>query len=207
MKKGMTIFIFLFVIIQIQIIHAECSEGQININTATKEELDKITQIGPARAEQIIQLRPFNSVDDLIDVSGIGNITLSKIKEEGLACVNEEQKIPEEVQENNTTEENPIENKDTGNNEENSKNNKSSSEDISESNDKTNYTYNKDIKYSETAEVIKLTPTGKDIKTNSDKENSVSRYAFYGLVTFCILLLVLFVLKIKKEKYNKNEFE
>ncbi len=49
-----------------------------------------------------------------------------------------------------------------------------------------------------TKSVINLTP--KDIKTNENISNSnKTKYAKYGLVIFCILLLVLFVLKFTKQ--------
>ncbi len=66
------------------------SSGCININTAPKEELVKIKQIGEARAEQIINMRKeklFSSVDDLDRVVGIGPSRIADIKEQGLACV------------------------------------------------------------------------------------------------------------------------
>lgn len=64
-----------------------CSSGQVNLNTASSTELQRIHQVGPARAEQILDLRPFSSVDALTRVSGIGNSHLSAIKGQGLACV------------------------------------------------------------------------------------------------------------------------
>ena len=66
----------------------------ININTASLQELDKITGIGPKYAQAIIDARPFSSVDDLLKVKGIGEITLQKIKEQGLACVSCSTVIP-----------------------------------------------------------------------------------------------------------------
>lgn len=65
-----------------------CAPGQIDINTAPLEELEQITQVGPARARQIIRLRPFTSVDDLTRATGIGEGVLAEIKAQGLACVN-----------------------------------------------------------------------------------------------------------------------
>lgn len=64
-----------------------CKAGQVNINTAAVEELQRITQIGPARARQLIELRPYRSLDELDRVSGITPTTVERIKEQGVACV------------------------------------------------------------------------------------------------------------------------
>jgi competence ComEA-like helix-hairpin-helix protein len=61
---------------------------KIDINTATPKQLDDLVGIGPKYAQAIIGARPFFSVDDLIRVKGIGEKTLQKIKDQGLACVN-----------------------------------------------------------------------------------------------------------------------
>ncbi|MEO8679979.1 MAG: MBL fold metallo-hydrolase [Vicinamibacterales bacterium] len=62
----------------------------IDINTATFEELQRIIQVGPARALQIVELRkarPFRSVNELTRVSGIAAGRLGAILAEGIACV------------------------------------------------------------------------------------------------------------------------
>ncbi|MGM8215947.1 MBL fold metallo-hydrolase [Bacillaceae bacterium W0354] len=59
----------------------------VNINTASFEELQRIKHVGPDRAQQIIDLRPFNSVNGLTRVKGIGDGRLKDIKAENLACV------------------------------------------------------------------------------------------------------------------------
>ena len=62
----------------------------VDINTASKEELDEIINIGPATADKIIAYRqttPFTSVGDLINISGIGEVTLNEIIAQGKACV------------------------------------------------------------------------------------------------------------------------
>lgn len=57
------------------------------MNSATAEELDGIKHIGLERAGQIIDLRPFSSLDDLVRIKGIGPQRLAEIKAQGLACV------------------------------------------------------------------------------------------------------------------------
>lgn len=55
----------------------------VNVNTADASLLDTIPGIGPSIAQAIIRYRtengPFGSVDDLLEVTGIGPKTLSKI--------------------------------------------------------------------------------------------------------------------------------
>ncbi|UCZ53940.1 MBL fold metallo-hydrolase [Bacillus shivajii] len=59
----------------------------IDINTASKEQLMEINHIGDARAEALIDLRPFQSVRGLTRIHGIGDARVSEMKEQGLACV------------------------------------------------------------------------------------------------------------------------
>ncbi|OIJ16173.1 hypothetical protein BKP35_04130 [Anaerobacillus arseniciselenatis] len=60
-------------------------DGKININHATVEELQTIPGIGPARAGAIVANREeqgrFQSIDDLVRVSGIGEKTLDNMRE------------------------------------------------------------------------------------------------------------------------------
>lgn len=65
---------------------AASSDGRININAATDAELQTISGIGPAKAQKIIAYReangPFKTVDDLCNVSGIGEKTLESIRDQ-----------------------------------------------------------------------------------------------------------------------------
>ena len=58
----------------------------IDINTASKEELQEIVHIGEERADEVIHLRPFDHVEDLDQINGIGPARLDDIIEENIAC-------------------------------------------------------------------------------------------------------------------------
>ncbi|MCO7175661.1 helix-hairpin-helix domain-containing protein [Sporolactobacillus kofuensis] len=57
---------------------------KVNINTADEQKMQDLPGIGPAKAKAIILYReengPFKSLDDLTNVSGIGDKSLEKIK-------------------------------------------------------------------------------------------------------------------------------
>ena len=54
---------------------------KIDLNNATQTELETLKGIGPALAAKIIAARPFKSVDDLKNVSGIGESTFADLKD------------------------------------------------------------------------------------------------------------------------------
>ncbi|MEA2101276.1 MAG: helix-hairpin-helix domain-containing protein [Thermodesulfobacteriota bacterium] len=59
-------------------------EGRLNINTATVEELQMLPGIGEVTSNNIVTFRdangPFDSADELIKVSGIGDKRLDEIR-------------------------------------------------------------------------------------------------------------------------------
>lgn len=64
-----------------------CGPGQIDLNRADVATLSGIVHLGPARAEQVVALRPFRRVEELTRVSGIGPARIADILAEGIACV------------------------------------------------------------------------------------------------------------------------
>ncbi|MDN6626610.1 MAG: MBL fold metallo-hydrolase [Pisciglobus halotolerans] len=62
-------------------------DQKINLNSASAEELQAIIHIGSERAKSIIEKRPFQSLDGLLQLDGIGPSRLKEIKEEGKAMI------------------------------------------------------------------------------------------------------------------------
>ncbi|MEH7334003.1 helix-hairpin-helix domain-containing protein [Neobacillus drentensis] len=60
-------------------------EGKINLNKADENELQNLPGIGPSKAAAIIEYRntsgPFKAVEDLKNISGIGDKTFEKLKD------------------------------------------------------------------------------------------------------------------------------
>lgn len=63
--------------------HPQATDEQlININTATKSELESLTGVGPARSEAIIKGRPYTDPIELLDQKILGEKTFAKIKDQ-----------------------------------------------------------------------------------------------------------------------------
>ncbi|MDR1299003.1 MAG: helix-hairpin-helix domain-containing protein [Oscillospiraceae bacterium] len=62
------------------------SQGRVNINTASAQTLQELRGIGPAISERIVAYRdkngPFASIEDILNVAGIGDAKFSDIKED-----------------------------------------------------------------------------------------------------------------------------
>lgn len=65
------------------------NDGRVNINIANLSELETLPNIGPAKAQNIIDYREsngkFQSIDDILNVNGIGSKTFDSLKD--LICV------------------------------------------------------------------------------------------------------------------------
>lgn len=67
---------------------AAATSNCININTASFDDLRRITEIEEDIANQILSMRPFSGWPDLVRrVKGIGNNNVKNIQAQGLACI------------------------------------------------------------------------------------------------------------------------
>ncbi|MDR6690980.1 competence protein ComEA [Microbacterium sp. 1154] len=61
------------------------ASGPLDLNTATREQLDELPRVGPAMADRILEWRKtngrFTSVDDLLSVPGIGEKMLAGLRD------------------------------------------------------------------------------------------------------------------------------
>ena len=89
--------VFLCVLLQLRLSAPEPVEEPVtpeptppvDVNTADVDELDTLYGIGPALAQRIIDYReehgPFNSLEELLEVKGIGEATLEKFRDRAVA--------------------------------------------------------------------------------------------------------------------------
>lgn len=79
MKKLLLVIAMLFAFVSVAF-------AAVNLNTATKDELDGVKGIGPTKAQAIIDYRQkngnFKSIDDLKNVKGFGEKSVAKIRSE-----------------------------------------------------------------------------------------------------------------------------
>lgn len=63
----------------------EAATAKINLNSATAEQLDTLPGVGPVTAQSILSWRTengrFGSIDDLLEVKGIGDSTLAELRD------------------------------------------------------------------------------------------------------------------------------
>ena len=84
----------LFLTIAIAIFSHGAIADKININTADAQTLQTIPGIGPSKSEKIIEAREklgeFSSMEELLQISGIGEKLLEKLKEHSTVSIAEE---------------------------------------------------------------------------------------------------------------------
>jgi competence protein ComEA len=59
---------------------SDSTQTCININTATLDELVTLNGVGESTAQKIIDARPFETIEDILNVAGIGDATFEKFK-------------------------------------------------------------------------------------------------------------------------------
>lgn len=61
------------------------TDGKVRVNQATADELERLPGVGPVLAERIVahreEMGPFETVEDLLAVSGIGEAKLASIRD------------------------------------------------------------------------------------------------------------------------------
>jgi len=60
---------------------SNAASNLVDINSATKEQLDALPEIGPVKAQAIIDGRPYKKIEDIMKVKGIKQGTFNKIKD------------------------------------------------------------------------------------------------------------------------------
>src|SRR5450432_3185094 len=73
-----------FLLLLVTLLFSAFALAAVNINTATKEELDALPEIGPVKAQAIVDYRnangPFKTPEDIMKVNGIKEGTFAKVK-------------------------------------------------------------------------------------------------------------------------------
>jgi competence protein ComEA len=61
---------------------SDSTQTCININSATLDQLTTLNGVGESTAQKIIDSRPYEKVEDILNVSGIGQSTYDKFKDD-----------------------------------------------------------------------------------------------------------------------------
>ena len=62
-------------------------EGKVSLNTGHFDELRNIKHINVERAHEIIDRRPWESIEDLINITGIGKVAMQDIRRQNIVTI------------------------------------------------------------------------------------------------------------------------
>lgn len=83
-RRVLPIILVLVALAAVAAAEDRATQGVVNLNTASAEQLQLLPRVGPALAERIVAFReangPFRSADELAAVKGIGERTLEQMK-------------------------------------------------------------------------------------------------------------------------------
>jgi len=103
MKKLIPIIVLALLAVSSGAIAADAiPNGVVNVNTASADELQYLPRVGPALAGRILEFReangPFEAIDELVAVRGIGETSLENLKPfvavDGKTTLTEKVKLP-----------------------------------------------------------------------------------------------------------------
>ncbi|MEK6819611.1 MAG: helix-hairpin-helix domain-containing protein [Nanoarchaeota archaeon] len=191
----MKFWIFALAIFLINFVSAECNSTQIDINTASLEELMGIKWLGGtgSTAQKVIDARPFISLDDLKKVNGLGGTgaKVEDIKSQGLACVENENM--EEENQTQTNNNNNNEAEESNNNE-----NETAKKIVATANAVSELENPEDIVEEIENEPIILSP--QDIKSEKSFWSSGNSLPLISLGVFSVVIGILVFFKFKTKK-------
>ncbi len=103
MKKLIPIIVLVLIAVTAGAFAADdVPSGVVNVNTASAVELQYLPRVGPSLAGRILEFRetngPFDGIDELVAVRGIGETSLEKLKPfvtvDGKTTLSEKVKLP-----------------------------------------------------------------------------------------------------------------
>jgi len=210
MNWKVALLVSALIILRVTAVSAQCNSTQIDINSASLDEMMGIIHLGGKGivAQKVINARPFRSLDGLTRVSGIGNKTLADIKQQGIACVSSGNESSQ-IRNNSSVPATPSDNKITTTQPENKDPSLlTAPANIPDTNSNEQPSGNSQSANTITnPQVINLNVNLKNKSSNSKDYSIKANPAIYGLAGFSILLGLLFAAKKFRTKRYKSEFD